>query len=227
MINPDQHIADIVTNDYRTAGVFKQYGIDFCCGGKIPLSEVCQKKGIDIDVLSGELQNLYETPSMNTDYTSWSINRLSDFIVGYHHGYIRDAIPRITSYANKVASRHGNTHPDLIEIYEEFQRLSAELMDHAEDEETRVFPALKNLSNGNRPDDTTLNAMIDELESEHTAAGESIARIRTLTSDFTPPEWACNTFRILFKELEAFETDLHHHVHLENNILFRKAQLAL
>lgn len=227
MINLDQHIADIVTDDYRTAGVFKQYGIDFCCGGKIPLSEVCQKKGIDIDVLSGELQNLYETPSMNTDYTTWSISRLSDFIVGYHHGYIRDAIPRITSYAHKVASRHGNTHPDLIEIYEEFQRLSAELIDHAEDEESRVFPALKNLSNGNRSDDATLNAMIDELESEHTAAGESIARIRTLTSDFTAPEWACNTFRILFKELEAFESDLHHHVHLENNILFRKAQLAL
>ena len=227
MITPDQHIADIVTNDYRTAGVFKQYGIDFCCGGKIPLSEVCQKKGIDIDVLSGELQNLYETPSMNTDYTSWSINRLSDFIVGYHHGYIRDAIPRITSYAHKVASRHGNTHPDLIEIYEEFQRLSAELLDHAEDEESRVFPALKSLSNGNRPDDATLKSMINELESEHTAAGDSIARIRTLTGDFTPPEWACNTFRILFKELEAFESDLHHHVHLENNILFRKAQMTL
>lgn len=40
----NQRIGDIVTENYHAAGVFKDYGIDFCCGGGKPLNEVCKKK---------------------------------------------------------------------------------------------------------------------------------------------------------------------------------------
>jgi regulator of cell morphogenesis and NO signaling len=64
------------------------------------------------------------------------------------------------------------------------------------------------------------------MESEHSGAGALMARIRELTNGFTPPPGACNTYQVAYAELEAFERDLHQHVHLENNILFPKALKA-
>lgn len=226
MITPDQHIADIVTRDYRTAGVFREYGIDFCCGGKVSLSSVCKKLGVDTTELTDKLTKLYETPSSGENYSDWSAGRLMDFIVGYHHSYIREAIPRIHAYATKVASRHGQTQPELIEVLKTFEHLSKELTDHADDEESRVFPAIRQLISGQANLGDDLQPMILELEDEHEEAGAAMLEIRKLTRDFNPPDWACNTYRILFKELEAFEKDLHQHVHLENNILFDKTRQA-
>jgi regulator of cell morphogenesis and NO signaling len=50
-----------------------------------------------------------------------------------------------------------------------------------------------------------------------------MARIRELSRGYEPPEDACATYRVCLQELQAFETDLHGHVHLENNILFPRA----
>jgi regulator of cell morphogenesis and NO signaling len=61
---------------------------------------------------------------------------------------------------------------------------------------------------------------------EHDSAGDALARMRQITSGYTLPAGACNTFRALWFELEELERDLHQHIHLENNILFpRAAQL--
>ena len=61
------------------------------------------------------------------------------------------------------------------------------------------------------------------MEDEHENAGDIFKRIAELSNDYTPPEEACNTFRALYSKLEEFEQDLHHHIHLENNILFPKS----
>jgi regulator of cell morphogenesis and NO signaling len=61
------------------------------------------------------------------------------------------------------------------------------------------------------------------MEFEHDDAGEILAQLRELTDDYTPPEWACNTYRALLDALMTFELDLHQHIHKENNILFPRA----
>ena len=63
------------------------------------------------------------------------------------------------------------------------------------------------------------------MEAEHESAGAAMARIRELSGDYTPPADGCTTYRVALKELEAFEQDLHTHVHLENNVLFPKARV--
>jgi regulator of cell morphogenesis and NO signaling len=61
------------------------------------------------------------------------------------------------------------------------------------------------------------------MEHEHDSAGDIMARLRVLTEDFTPPTDACNTHRATYAKLEEFESDLHRHIHLENNLLFPMA----
>jgi len=64
---------------------------------------------------------------------------------------------------------------------------------------------------------------INVMEHEHDHAGAQLNEIRILTNNYTPPQDACTTYRLSFAALQAFEIDLHQHVHLENNILFPKA----
>ena len=62
------------------------------------------------------------------------------------------------------------------------------------------------------------------MEEEHKSAGDAMARIRALTRGYSAPEDGCTTYRVCLQELDAFERDLHAHVHLENNLLFPKAR---
>ena len=60
---------------------------------------------------------------------------------------------------------------------------------------------------------------------EHDVAGDFLAQMRQVTDNYTLPEDACPTFAALFEGLDALEKDLHEHIHLENNILFPKAEI--
>jgi regulator of cell morphogenesis and NO signaling len=61
---------------------------------------------------------------------------------------------------------------------------------------------------------------------EHEDAGTLFSEIRLLSENFVAPSDACISFQTLYRALAELETDLHEHIHLENNILFPKA-LAL
>jgi regulator of cell morphogenesis and NO signaling len=225
MFSKDQTVAEIVAADYRAAGIFKKYGMDFCCGGKKPVTEACQKHGVNTDSLMEEL-NFVTAPDSyaNIDYSKWTPELLVTYIEEMHHNYVKEAIPRIGMFTEKVAMRHGDSQPELIEVHQTFLELGREMLSHMQDEEDRVFPAITQFVKTDNPDMVLIHEMLAELEQEHEQAGALMAKLRALTNGFAPPEWACNTYRVSFAELEAFETDLHKHVHLENNILFPKIE---
>ena len=233
MSNPllNQHVATLVTEDYRTADVFRRYGMDFCCGGKKPIAEVCEKKGIDPNEVVKELEHVMVQPAAGMPrFRDWSAELLIDYIKQNHHTYVRSAIPRIAQWINKVAQRHGHDRPENIEIAKLFEELAGAMMTHLEKEENEQFPlveaVLEKHKNNEAPDEKQredLKRLHRELESEHEHAGDTMAKIAELSNQFTPPEWACPTYQLAYKELQDFEQDLHQHVHLENNLLFPKA----
>jgi regulator of cell morphogenesis and NO signaling len=65
---------------------------------------------------------------------------------------------------------------------------------------------------------------IHRMEIEHESTGDALVKIREITGNFQLPEYACVTYRVLMSSLEELERDLHMHIHLENNILFPRAQ---
>lgn len=94
-------------------------------------------------------------------------------------------------------------------------------------EEQVLFPAIRQMEHAaNRPDFPfgTVANPIRMMEDEHEAAGSALARIRELTSDYLPPEDACNTYQVMLESLRKLEQDTHQHIHKENNILFPRAQ---
>jgi len=227
----DKPVGEIVAEDYRAATVFKNHGLDFCCGGGKKLSEACEKKGISLAEVLKELESLSDSPSRQNNYNEWSLGFLIDYIVHNHHSYVRSKLPEIKSYAKKVARVHGNTYPVLYTMLELFLKLENELLSHLEKEEDILFPYVKKLEASKleearehiKPGCETAAKCIAMMEEEHELAGSVLDRMSEISNEFTPPEGACKTFTVYFLNLREFQEDLHLHVHLENNILFPKA----
>ncbi|HXH17479.1 MAG TPA: iron-sulfur cluster repair di-iron protein [Chitinophagales bacterium] len=221
-----------VAEDYRTAEVFKKHGIDFCCGGGRSVQDVCEKKGVDYALLEKELLNAgtKKSAESNLNASEWQLDFLADYIVNVHHAYVRQNIPYLLEYAGKVAKVHGNANPETVRINELINQLVSELQMHMVKEEKVLFPYIKKLARVRqenlqmeKPHFGTVHNPVRMMEAEHEHAGGILKQIRSLSRDFTPPAHACNTYRVLYFKLQEFESDLHRHIHLENNILFPKS----
>lgn len=225
-ITTAKSVGEIVAEDYRTASIFKQYGIDFCCGGKKSLEQVCTSKGINTEELNKSLELVHSSTSRKEqNFDAWSLPLLSEYIVQKHHTYVREQLPLLEEYSNKIARVHGETHPENRQIAVLIGALSRELSNHLDKEEQILFPWIKKISNTsiNHQSEAGLEGPVLQMEAEHEIAGEIMHQIRKLSQNYTLPKGACNTWRVLWSLLSDFEEDLHEHVHLENNILFPKA----
>jgi regulator of cell morphogenesis and NO signaling len=224
-------LKDIVGTDFRAAGVFEKYGLDFCCQGATALGAACEAKGLDTEALARELAQALATPDPSQPrYAEWDADVLITHILTTHHVYVRNAIPTIITHVDKVGTVHGANHPEAVTVCDIFHQLANELWNHMGKEENVLFPHIKALAVAKRegtaapaPHFGTVRNPISMMLTEHDAAGEGCKRIRELTNNYTAPDDACTTYRVLYQELAAFEADLHQHVYLENSILFPKA----
>lgn len=135
-------------------------------------------------------------------------------------------MPELLQYLDKLCKAHGERHPELFEIREEFGHVADELAAHMQKEEHVLFPYVSRLATERqppRPPFGTVENPIRMMMHEHTVEGDRFARIAKLTDEYTPPADACATYRVAFALLREFEEDLHQHIHLENNIMFPRA----
>lgn len=223
-------VAEIVTENIKTADVFKKNGIDFCCGGHVSVQEICAKKGVDYSKIKEEILNVGKTPSTGHDFNLWDIDFLADYIVNTHHKFVAEANPLIVEYSDKVAKVHGHHYTETVEINHLFHEIANELNAHMQKEEHVLFPFIRAIGKAKRegtplspPPFGTIQNPINMMEMEHTSAGDILRKIAELSNNYTPPADACNTYRALYHSLEEYQNDLFQHIHLENNILFPKA----
>jgi len=218
-------IGEIVAKDYRAAAIFKEAGIDFCCGGKQSIEEACSEKGIDRTELISKLKAIESSPNTTTqNFIEWEPGFLCDYIVNTHHKYVLKSLPDLVIYTEKIASVHGERHPELAEVVELFSQVNRELLQHMKKEEDVLFPSIKEvIKTGSANAKATIISEISRLSGEHEFAGGAMDKIKVITSNYQVPSDGCNTYHVTFKLLSQFEDDLHTHIHLENNILFPKA----
>lgn len=224
-------VGEFVADNYRTASVFQKYNIDFCCKGGKTINEVCENKKIPADELLNDLNDvLKQSNDPGSDYQSWSLDLLADYIEKKHHRYVEQAIPPLKQFLNKLCKVHGPHHPELFEINEEFNASAGELTMHMRKEELILFPYIRkmvvakyNKATKEQPVFGSVQNPINMMMEEHNTEGERFRKIAELGNNYNPPPDACNTYRVAFSLLKEFEDDLHLHIHLENNILFPKS----
>ena len=222
-ISAENHVAALVLEEPSRARVFERFGIDYCCGGKVPLALACAERGLDVGVVTAALAEPPSRGPEDVDWSAASLATLVDHIVEHHHAYLREELPPLTALVEKVVRAHGDAHPELAEVQEAFTAVAHELGDHMLQEEQVVFPACVALEDAPETAPTALGSPIAVMLHEHDEVGAGLARLRELTAGYEPPVDACNSYRAMLDRLRTLELDMHRHVHEENNVLFPRA----
>ena len=210
--------------------LFETLGIDFCCGGRVPLEEACREKNLSVDQVIGALEtikDIQQTTPSSRDWTTASLRELSRHIVENHHSYVRKEIPRINGLLDKICEVHGKNRPEFLEVRAPWSALTEELTQHMYKEEKILFPFIEHLEAWNQGSGPKPWAPFGSVQNpirmmvhEHDSAGQLLDQIRGRLTDRT----GCNTCLEFFRSVDAFERDLHQHIHLENNLLFPRAE---
>ncbi|REC60750.1 iron-sulfur cluster repair di-iron protein [Chryseobacterium pennae] len=223
-------IGNIVAEDFRTAAIFKRYGIDFCCKGGRTIEEACKNKKLNPEKIYEELDALPKNNDTAIDFSSWPLDLLTDYIEKSHHRYVEEKTPVLQTFLDKLCKVHGDRHPELFEVNTLFRESAHDLAAHMKKEELILFPFVRNMvkakiSGGDltRPGFGTVENPVNMMQHEHSVEGDRFRKIAEITNEFLPPADACHTYKVAFAMLQEFENDLHKHIHLENNILFPKA----
>lgn len=223
-----QTVGQLVAQNPARARVLEEYRIDYCCGGKLPLAEACERRKVNLEQVLRDLEacDASESDTCDRDWTLAPLTELVQHIVATHHAYLSGELPRLQAMANRVAQVHGDRAPQTLRIAAIFCALCQELQAHTAKEEQILFPwinAMEELGNTGMPFQASVASPIACMEHEHGQAGAALEKLRELTNDYTPPMDACNTWRVLYASLEALEHDMHTHIHKENSILFPRA----
>lgn len=235
-LSADSRVGDIAARFPVATRSLHRFGIDFCCGGGLPLSEACHRKNVDPDELLDDIRRELSAVGVS-DSDRWmdrSPVELIDHIVSAYHEPLREELPRLEAMLRKVVRVHGHVDPERLgELLDTYIGLQRELVEHMRKEESDLFPRITDSATVRAADRAASRASastsaekpasalpFDELIDEHESAGRALERIRELTDDFVPPEYACNTWRGLWAGLEQLEREMHNHIHLENNVLF-------
>ncbi|WP_312446381.1 iron-sulfur cluster repair protein YtfE [Stutzerimonas nitrititolerans] len=198
--------------------VFRQYKLDFCCGGNTSLRDAASLRALDAKAIAEQLAALGGHSDTQPDWRNEPAGTLIEHILERFHGRHREQFPELIRLANRVEQVHGNKADCPVGLAEHLWNMQQELESHMLKEEQILFPMLQRgmkLPQSQGP--------IAVMRFEHDQHGAALERMAELTNDITPPENACNTWRALYRGLEELRDDLMQHIHLENNILFANA----
>ncbi|HEX5025628.1 MAG TPA: DUF542 domain-containing protein [Agriterribacter sp.] len=232
-IKPGDYIFDIVKKDYRTADVFRKYQIDYCCGGKWPLSMICETKQIETAAILEELnRSVQDVPfSQMIDVTKWGIDFLADFITHMHHDYFKVALPDTIALTKSFTAKHEKQLPQLQKLNGLLQELSGTILEGVKRKDEILFPYVRQIAHAYLSKETyarllarTLRKPLEEpMQAENRNVVEMLSQIRQCTNDYTPPPNACISHRVTFARLQELHNVIQHNRYMEQDVLYPKA----
>ncbi len=222
-MNKNTTLGELVAQYPKSAKLFEQHKIDYCCNGHRKVDEALRDHA-DKESIMNELTIIMDTSTdTNTDWTKTDLQALVNHILNTHHAYLYKTLPTLSELTTMIYRVHGQNHPELQVIHRTFHELKMELESHLIKEETIQYPAIETyLTSKNNDALKQAQTVIQELEVEHEVAGNALKRLRELSCDYAIPEAVCGTYERTYALLEALEKDMFKHIHLENNILFKR-----
>jgi len=227
-------VGELVAQNIAFAEVLAKYNVDFCCGGEVLLTDAIEQAGASVEEVFKELETLsnHSPQKKALDFKAWSLDLLIDYVVKYHHRFIRESGPELIGLLERVVRVHGGAHPELLRVQTLFSASLQDLESHLDKEELVLFPLIREFLEAEEEKRAvasfhcgTVNNPIEVMKMEHDNEGERFREISKLTNGYLAPQDACDSYRLLMRQLEIFEENLHLHIHVENNILFPKAIL--
>lgn len=236
VIDTKKSVGEIAAEVPGAVKVFETWGIDYCCGGSQPFDQACREAGAPIRAIQNTLEAgvipSQENGAASMDWNGRPYAEIIKYILDQHHAYTRRQGDRLKVLAEKVEVAHGKNHPELKEIKSMITEMVDELDGHMTKEEDVIFPAIIEAElklAGQRGPWANPHSLVHPLKIlrwEHAVTGDEFQKLHKVTLGFSVPSDGCVSYRELFDGLKELEADLHRHVHLENNILFKKVEEA-
>jgi len=180
-----------------------------------------------IETVRMEHHNKHQIP--DPDWNTVPLRSLIKHIVETHHAYLQTELPAL----DKLIARLAQQCPDgtiLPELHRAIKHLNRELELQMRKEETILFPAIleleATLAAGGQPDYSPFGSVANlsrATTQDHEKAARALQEIRQLTNNYTCAKDCAPGMTELIRRLATLATDLHRHVHLENDIVFPRA----
>jgi regulator of cell morphogenesis and NO signaling len=228
-ITKEKTVAEVVTENMGADHVFSKYKIDFCCEGGMSLEEACKKSNVEFETVKLEIENIKNIIVGELDFAEMDLMGAIEHTTNIHHKYLNESIAELAPLTAKVAHVHGQDHKEVIEINMLFSKIVSELSEQIALEKNVLFPFVskflgqeKSKTENDAKISNILEQSVKNIEEAFVLAGDAFKSISKLSSNYTVPEEACNSYRFLYEKLEEFEHELHKYIHFEKNILFPK-----
>jgi regulator of cell morphogenesis and NO signaling len=229
VIDTGATMADIVIARPERASVFETLRIDYCCNGRLALAETCRENGLDVSAVLAALAECDSQPAAEhpEDWTIAPLFALCNHIVAVHHHYLRSELPRVSRLADSTARAHGAADRRLVALRFVLGSFRSTLDVHLNREEQIAFPAIARLEMRDSPGDASIDALLRGLENEHRHVDAVLRQIRLMTGDVDEHAVRSPDHGALLAGLRRLESDLHQHIHKENNILFERVRMLV
>lgn len=215
MITPDRTLGEIAAEIPAASRVFREVGLDYCCGGRRPLGEACAERGIDPETILSAIR--HQPADTEESWEGRPLAALIQHILQRYHEPLRAELPELMEMARTVEEKHAENAVCPHGLARHLENIYEAVLSHLAKEEQILFPIIVSGMGGQA------QGPIQVMETEHDDHGANLAITRRLTHDFSAPEEACPTWKALYLRLAQLEADLMDHIHLENSVLFPRA----
>lgn len=224
-------VKDIVKENSNASKVFCNYGIDYCCNGKITLAQATSELNIDLNRIITELNEVIVNSEKNdSDLDALMPDELIAHIIDKHHGYLYLNLPFIFECGQIAIRENPDSAREITEVLKPFSEMRENLTKHIYKEENIIFPYILNITEAYKNDlkieippfrkiANTLNFM--ELENNETHS--LINKIKEVSNNFSVQESAGKMHKLFYTKLRELEEKIYNHMHIKNNILFPKS----
>ena len=235
-INPEQSVGKIAVENRGSIPVFEKEGVDYCCEGSRSLKDACYIAGVPLEKVVSALERIDPKNDgryiAERDWRTESMATVIDHILQHHHAECRGKIDRIGNLLEGMNRADSGRHPMVVKLKELFGKMAEEMEEHIREEEVVVFPTLIHaekaaLQNKPIPNPFKFYSQFSHplriLQWEYGLMGREWKEIHELTDHFHAPPGEEAFWSPLYLALREMEKDAHEHVHLESNILLKRA----
>ncbi|WP_297338380.1 hemerythrin HHE cation-binding protein [Algoriphagus sp.] len=223
-------VGDLVSENYVFASVLHYFGISFYQYPTQSLEQVCKKHKVNPSQLIAELESWAsrKEPTPEELYLN-PIEVLVAYLKKKHYYFVRQELPFLSNMISGI-------HPDpdfsvlMADLRIMFPLFVQDFIHHIHEEESRLFKRielLQDIEEGNFALYDALKILekdpVDKIADAHEIHDDEMEGIRKLTSNYSLNADAPLTMKVLYHELQNFESELIIHAQIEDELLFPKA----
>lgn len=214
MITPNKELHELIEQNHRLLLLMDHFETGFCVADKT-IADICGERGINPEIFAafcniynGYLSNLY-VPKSKED-----IAQIIAFLENTHRYYLSDMYPEIKHYISELGKINPGQDVRMLEMF--FESYFGEVKKHLEYEQEKLFPAIRQLCNGEIQKEEFLKKT---KKLKHTDIEAKLSDLKNLLLKHIRLIDKDGMKRKLLSALLEFQYDLNIHSLIEDEIL--------